>query len=218
LEIRIYEICSKCSESIYLARLYFNPATIFFIQNYLRNKEKTLFGGEPMTEIFFLYSIGDWVVHCTYGIGQIKKVEVKPIDGELVPCFQVKTQNGAQWWFPQKDADNPRVRPIASQEVLQRAQEELQEPVQELDPDKNLWKHRIDEVIVSGDFIAITQIVRDLTVLQTQRRLNQIEAKSLSLFKNRLLREWSATMDTDIEAIRPKLKRYLKVCKERAIA
>jgi RNA polymerase-interacting CarD/CdnL/TRCF family regulator len=163
-----------------------------------------------MNEIASLYSIGDWVVHYAYGIGQIEKIEEKPINGDPVPCFLVKAQNGAHWWFKRSNAENPRVRPVASPDVLQRAEEELQKPVQDLELDKKLWKNHIDEVMAGGSFIQITQIVRDLTILKTKRKLNQIENKALDLFKNRLLSEWSATMDTDIEAVGRKLKRYLQ--------
>jgi RNA polymerase-interacting CarD/CdnL/TRCF family regulator len=169
-----------------------------------------------MTEMISLYSIGDWVVHHSYGVGQIKKIEEKPIHGGLVACFRVKTKDGAYWWFPRNGADNPRIRPVASQNMLQRAQEEFQEPVRDLDPDRNMWKSRIDEVRAGDDLIAITQMVRDLTILQTQRKLNQTEVKALSYFKDHLLKEWSATMNIDVEDIRPKLNRYLQACRERA--
>jgi len=171
-----------------------------------------------MTEIASLYSIGDWVVHYAYGIGRIEKIEDKPINGDPVPCFQVKAQNGANWWFKRSGAENPRIRPVASPDVLLHAEEELQEPIRDLELDKNLWKKHIDEVMMSGDFIAIAQIVRDLTVLKTKRKLNQIESKSLNLFKNRLISEWSATMDTDIEAVGRKLKRYLQKYKNATTA
>jgi RNA polymerase-interacting CarD/CdnL/TRCF family regulator len=169
-----------------------------------------------MTEIITPYSIGDWVVHHAYGIGQIKEIEEKPIHGELVVCFQVKTHEGAYWWFPRNGADNPRIRPVASQNLLQRAQKELQEPVQNLDPDRNMWRSRIDEVRAGDDLIAITQMVRDLTILKTLRKLNQTELKALSHFKDHLLGEWSATMNTEVEAVRQKLNQFLRVCKEQA--
>lgn len=171
-----------------------------------------------MNKVKTIYSIDDWVVHYSYGIGQIQKIEEKPINGELTPCFQVESQNGAQWWFPNDGVENPRIRPVASENMLKRAKIELQEPVQGLDPDKNLWKIRINEVTASGDFMAISQILRDLTVLRTQRKLNQMEVKAFNLFKDRFLSEWSATTNKDIDAIRPKFKSYLKVCEDRAMA
>ena len=124
------------------------------------------------------------------------------------------TQNGADWWFPQYGAENPRVRPVATIETLQCALDEFEKIVLDLDPDKNLWKSRMDEVMKSGELIATAQIMRDLTVLRTQRKFNQMETKAFGLFKDRLLREWSAIMNTIIEVIEPELKRYLRVCKE----
>ena len=171
-----------------------------------------------MFELDSQYLIGDWVVHYAYGIGQIKKIEQKPIHGEPQDCFQVTTQNGADWWFPKYGADNPRVRPVATKEKLQCALDEFEKIVLDLNPDKNLWKGRMDEVMKSGDLIETVQIMRDLTVLQTQRKFNQMETKAFALFKDRLLREWSAVMNINIAKIEPELKRYLRVCKEGAIA
>jgi RNA polymerase-interacting CarD/CdnL/TRCF family regulator len=164
-----------------------------------------------MTKIISSYSIGDWVVHHAYGIGQIKEIEEKPIDGKQVDCFRVKAMAGAEWWFPKNGADNPRIRPVASQDMIQRAQTELQQPGSDLDPDRDMWKTRINEVRASDDLIATSQIVRDLTILKTQRKLNQTESGALKHFTDRLLREWSATMNMDVKAIQLILNRYLRV-------
>lgn len=162
-----------------------------------------------MTETISPYSIGDWVVHHSYGIGQIKKIEKKLIGGNLVACFRVNIKNG-NYWFPSNITDNPRIRPVASLNILHHAQKELQKTSRDLDLDKDLLKLRIDEVRASDDLIATSQIVRDLTNIKTQRKLNQTERNALSHFTERLLREWSATMNTDVEIVRPELKRYLQ--------
>jgi RNA polymerase-interacting CarD/CdnL/TRCF family regulator len=167
--------------------------------------------GVPVAEKIFPYAIGDWVVHHAYGIGQIKKIEERPIRGELAACFQVKTKDGAEWWFPQKGANNPRIRPVASKDVLQQIQAELQEPVRDLNIDKSIWKTRIDEVRASDDLLATGRMVRDLTILKTQRKLNQTESGALNHFTDRLLREWSATMNMDVNAIQQIIDRYLRV-------
>jgi RNA polymerase-interacting CarD/CdnL/TRCF family regulator len=167
--------------------------------------------GALVTERSITYSIGDWVVHHAYGIGQIKDVEKKPIRGEQVICFRVTTNAGAEWWFPQNETDNPRIRPVASPDVMQRIQTELQQPIGDLDPDRDIWKSRINEVRASDDLIATSQIVRDLTLLKMRRRLNQTESSALSHFTERLLREWSATMNMDVIAVQKILNRYLRV-------
>ena len=162
------------------------------------------------------YTIGDWVVHHDYGIGQIREIEEKPIHGELIVCFRVKAKEGSEWWFPRIGAENPRIRPVASLDILQRAQLELQKTDQDLDPDRNMWRLRISEVRASDDLIATSQLVRDLTILRTQRKFNQTEATALNHFTDRLLREWAASLNVEVEAVRPKLNRLLQVCKEQA--
>jgi RNA polymerase-interacting CarD/CdnL/TRCF family regulator len=153
------------------------------------------------------YAVGDWVVHQAYGIGQIKKVEVKPIHGEQMKCFQVKTKDGA-FWFPKDRPDNPRIRPVVTPDIIHQVIKELGEPVVDLDLDRKMWKKRIDEVKASDDLIAASQIVRDLIILRTQRKLNQTEEIALN--------EWSAAMNMDIGIVRRKLDNYLRACKERA--
>ena len=65
------------------------------------------------------YTIDDWVVHTHYGVGQIKRIEVKPIHGEDTKCFKVTTKDGT-FWFPTTDDDNPRIRPVASKEIIHK--------------------------------------------------------------------------------------------------
>ncbi len=44
---------------------------------------------------------GDWIVHKSYGVGQIRKIETKPIHGKEVNAFRVKTKT-AVYWLPIK--------------------------------------------------------------------------------------------------------------------
>ena len=158
--------------------------------------------GEP------LYAIDDWIVHRSYGVGQVMKVEVKPIQGEQTECFMVQTQNGV-YWLPIDRLDTPRIRPVATSDRVEKALIELQNSDLSLDPDRMYWKERIEDVKENGGLVAISQLVRDLTLLRTLRRLNQTEEGALNLLTERLLREWSACVHKDIDRIRPTLKAYL---------
>ena len=50
------------------------------------------------------YSIGKWVVHSQYGVGQIKKTEMMPLHGEQTECFKVHV--GIALFYQIKCADN----------------------------------------------------------------------------------------------------------------
>ena len=67
-----------------------------------------------MVESLPEYTIGDWVVHQAYGVGQIKKIEVKPIHGEQVKCFRVNTKDSS-FWFPKNCPDNLEFAPSSRQ-------------------------------------------------------------------------------------------------------
>jgi RNA polymerase-interacting CarD/CdnL/TRCF family regulator len=162
-----------------------------------------------MVESLPEYTIGDWVVHLSYGVGQIKKIEVKPIHGEQVKCFRVNTKD-SDFWFPKNRPDNPRIRPVVTPDIIERVIKELQKPDFDMDPDRKVWKKRIDETKTSDDLIATSQIVRDLNILRTQRKLNQTEEKALNDFTERMIDEWSTTMKTDSSVVRRELNEYIQ--------
>lgn len=169
-----------------------------------------------MTKIIHPYSIGDWVVHHAYGIGQIKQIDERPFQGKPIAYFRVEIKDNACWWFPRNSVDNPRIRPVASRDTLHLAQNELQKIIQDVEIDRDMLLIRIEEVRASDALVATSQLVRDLTILQTQRNLNQTEKTALGHFTDRLIREWAAAMNVDIETVRLKLHDFLQVSKERA--
>jgi len=155
------------------------------------------------------YKPGDWIVHKRYGVGQVEKIEIKPIHGEETRCLRVTIQDGV-YWLPVGDQDNPRIRRVASSNHLQQAIEELSNVDQDLEEDRKLWKQRIEEVRSEGNLIEMSQLVRDLTLLSTQRRLNQTEETALKSLMERMLQEWSAASSRDIDTIRPTLNSFLQ--------
>ena len=154
------------------------------------------------------YSVDDWVVHSYYGVGQIKRVEVKPINEEDMECFKVKTKDST-FWFPTKDTENPRIRPVATQEMMKKVVGQLKRKPNMLDQDKTLWKKMIEEVQAEGDLLSISMLVRDLSAQQIVRNLNQTEKNALEHFKERLLREWASITQEEIEQLRATLHAHI---------
>lgn len=155
------------------------------------------------------YSVDDWIVHTHYGVGQIKRIETKPIHGEDTKCYKVKT-NDCTYWFPTTDIDNPRIRSVASKEIIQKIIKNLRRKPSKLDTDRRFWKGRIDEVRSDGDLVSISLIIRDLSAQKLIRQLNQTEEDALDHFKERLLREWVSITNDDIEELRSDLHDYIQ--------
>jgi len=156
-----------------------------------------------------IYSLGDMVVHRFYGVGQIEDVECKPLNGVEVECFKVKTENGI-YWFPTDSLDNPRVHPVASEELIQKAIEILRSTPRSFENDPLQWKERIDDVQTKGDFLAISGLVRDLAALKMKKKLNRTQDQALNNMEERLLKEWAASLEVDAKSIRPMLHAYLQ--------
>lgn len=166
-----------------------------------------------MTKLSSMYSLGDKVVHRSYGIGKIDAVECKLLNGIDVECFKVKTDNG-HYWFPTDRMDNPRIHPVASKELVKKGIEILRSTPQELANDHLEWKERIDDVQADGDFLAISELVRDLSVLKAKKKLNRTQGQALKILEDRLLREWAASSEVEVNSIRPKFQGYLKESKD----
>jgi RNA polymerase-interacting CarD/CdnL/TRCF family regulator len=155
------------------------------------------------------YSLGDRVIHHYYGAGQIDSIERKLLNGVEVECFKVKTKNSV-YWFPTDSVDNPRIHPVASQELIQRAIEILRSAPHGFENDPIQWKERIDEVKTDGDFLAVSSLVRDLAALKSKKKLTLNQTQALKILEDRLLREWAASLDVDAKSIRPRLRAYLR--------
>jgi RNA polymerase-interacting CarD/CdnL/TRCF family regulator len=99
---------------------------------------------------------------------------------------------------------------VASEELVQRAIEILRSAPEDLENDPVQWEERIDNVKTDGDFLAVSSLVRDLAALKTKKQLNSIQAQALKNLKDRLIREWAASLDVNAITIRPKLNAYLR--------
>jgi len=153
------------------------------------------------------FSSGDWVVHTFYGVGQIKKIEMKTIDGESMKCFRVRTKDGV-YWFPKSVGENPRIRPIAKRNVIEQVVRNLRRKATKIDMNKDrmYWRERIKQVKCDGDILSISKLVRDLSSVHVLRKLNQTEENALKLFEERLVREWASIVQQDVENVRPKME------------
>lgn len=155
------------------------------------------------------YSPGDWVVHSFYGVGQITRIEVKPIQEIETICYKVKTKDSI-YWFSTTDFGNPRIRPVASEEIFQEVIKNLRSKASTQDTDRKLWKQMIEDVQADNDLISISILVRDLSTQQAIRGLNQNERDALNLYKERLLGEWASILPEEVEKLRPRLHGYIQ--------
>lgn len=166
------------------------------------------------------YTVGDWIVHHLYGVGQIKKQEKKRLSQEKTLCYRVKT-NDSTFWVPVENADNQRIRPITSNSALRKALRQLRRAPNVMPANHKKRESRIKQVKVKGTLTSICSLVRDLSARERQKSLNTTERRALDFFKGLLLSEWSICAEISLEDARQELQKYLneglaKVPAERA--
>jgi RNA polymerase-interacting CarD/CdnL/TRCF family regulator len=162
-----------------------------------------------MKEFVPIYSLGDQVVHRNYGIGRIVGIESKRLNEIEVECFKVKTGN-SMYWFPIESTDNPRIHLVATEKLIREAVEILSSAPHGLHDDIFQWKERIGQVQNDGNFLAISSLVRDLSVLKMVKKLTRTQDQALNNLKARMLKEWAASLEVDQKSLQPKLDACLQ--------
>ena len=136
------------------------------------------------------YSKGDWLVHPSYGIGQVKKVEKKKIEGEKIEFYRVEGEN-TTYWLPVGQLEASRVRRLATRRQFRKAIKLLKRTPREMDPDHTKRRSRIKEVMSTGSLRSVVRAVRDLSARNSDKRLSDTERRSLEQFIDSLVEEWA---------------------------
>jgi RNA polymerase-interacting CarD/CdnL/TRCF family regulator len=162
-----------------------------------------------MTEKKRKFSSGDWLVHLTHGIGQVRRIEKKTFGGKKAKYFRVENKNSV-FWVPVEHTKQNRIRPVASPYQLRKALKVLKKPPREETFNYKQRQELIKKTRSNGSLPMICELVRDLSAMQAEKSLGENDRRSLTFFKNLLLKEWSICADTTIEDVKLQLKKLLR--------
>ena len=155
------------------------------------------------------YSVGDWLVHALYGIGQIVAVETKFFSQQEQVCYKVKTKDST-FWVPVDQIDNKRVRSLAAPERIKRALQVLEKPPRPLSTDYKKRDKQIIEAKSDRSLRSRMELIRDLTVYEKKNGLSKSNRDTLERIRQRFLEEWSVCMEIELKEARQQLDRMLR--------
>lgn len=155
-----------------------------------------------------MYAKGDWLVHPSYGIGQVKKIEKKKIEGQKIKFYRVEGDN-TTFWLPVGKLENSRVRRLATRRQFRGAIKLLKKTPREMDPDHLKRRTRIKEVMSTGSLRAVVRAIRDLSARDSEKRLSDTERRALEQFIDTLVEEWAITEEIDEHEARTELQEML---------
>ena len=161
-----------------------------------------------MTINMTTFSVGDWIVHRQYGIGQIQQKEEKTISGTREEYYRVKTPD-SEVWLPIKKLDQSWFRPLATPVELDEAKTILRNPPRQMDTNFMKRKDRINKVQSENAIPAIARLIRDLCARQLHKSLSDTEQRALRHLTERFIAEWSVCMNLELDLVRNQLNNML---------
>jgi RNA polymerase-interacting CarD/CdnL/TRCF family regulator len=134
---------------------------------------------------------GDMVMHWTYGIGQVLKLEERDLAGSKTLYYAVQVRDMTVW-VPADDKVGSRLRSPTPKPRFKRLLAVLSSPSEPLPEDRLERKNRLLELLKDGRPESLCQVVRDLSAYQKQkgRPMNDNDQMILRQSRNTLLGEW----------------------------
>ena len=139
------------------------------------------------------FKIGDKVIHWTYGLGEIVRIEEKPINDNLTNCYVFQTSD-MTIWIPIDEVQQHSLRQPTKPDEFVRLYDILGSPGEKLDEDRVMRKNQLMTQLKDGQLASICKVVRDLTYYKRSSKLNDQERYLLERAEKSLLTEWTYSL------------------------
>jgi len=154
------------------------------------------------------YQIGDPVVHCTYGMGEVVGVEEKTMGGETRRYYVVKVGT-LTLWTPVDDPEGSNLRPPASRTEFQASLKIIHTAGEPLADNKYQRQSQVVQRLKKKSLEEICSIIRDLVAWSRVHRLTKDDSDLLRRAEDILLDEWELSLGTSRDIARQELNRLL---------
>ena len=135
---------------------------------------------------------GDYVVHPTYGVGSIVRLEERQLAEAEVRLYYVLAIDKGTVWVPVRSNGSTLLRAVTSKQELDQYRVLLKSRPAALERDYKKRRLEINERLKQGSFWVLCEVVRDLTAHGWKWRIGEGEAALLLQACNNLSREWAA--------------------------
>lgn len=140
-----------------------------------------------------LFKVGDKVVYPAHGVGVIDSMQVSSIGGMEHKFYKITIlDNGAKIMVPVSQVDTVGLRKIVDAKTIEKVYDILKD--RKVTIDTQTWNRRYREYtqkLKSGSLFEIAAVIRDLSVLKTDKELSFGERKMLDTAQGLLVKEIS---------------------------
>jgi CarD family transcriptional regulator len=145
-----------------------------------------------MQEHIMQFKTGDYVVHPSYGVGNITRLEERRLAEQEMRLYYVITADKSTVWVPVDANGATGLRRLTPKSDLERYRRVLKSHPVPLAKDHHKRRLEIIERLKQGTFQTACEAIRDLTAHGWRKRLNDADAALLQKIRESLCREWAA--------------------------
>ena len=135
------------------------------------------------------FHAGDPVMHWTYGLGQVVRLEETDLSGTNILYYAVQIGDMTVW-VPADGKLESRLRPPTTEPGFKKLMGILSGPGRPLPEDRQERRSQLLELLKDGRAESLCQIIRDLTASQKIKSLSDNERTLLKQSRASLLGEW----------------------------
>ena len=136
------------------------------------------------------YQTGDWVVHCTHGVGQVQGIEERTYGEQSLVYYMIQI-NDLTIWVPADENIGRRLRSPSSRSDFQKLFDTLTSPPESLPTDRRQRNQYLLERVNDGSAESLSRAIRDLSALRKERTWCEYDRELLRRIQKTLVGEWS---------------------------
>jgi RNA polymerase-interacting CarD/CdnL/TRCF family regulator len=154
------------------------------------------------------YQTGEWVVHCTHGLGKVLGIEERTMDGNRSLYYEIQASD-LTIWVPMDENLESRLRLPSSATEFREIISTLSEPAEALPEDFRQRNLQIHTRLKDGGAEARCKVLRDLTAYRHNRALSDHDRDLMTKVRKTLIGEWSFSLSITREEAEMELHRSL---------
>ena len=151
---------------------------------------------------------GDTVMHWTYGLGKVVRLENRQLLGQKTLYYAVQVGDMTVW-VPADDHLDTRLRKPSSKAQLRKLRLLLSRPGVTLPIDRHERKTLLLELLKDGRAESLCKVIRSLVGFSKTHPLNDNDQALLKRAQTALLAEWGYALSVPPDQIELQLKRLL---------
>ena len=132
---------------------------------------------------------GDAVMHWTYGLGKVIRLEERVLSGKKELYYAVQIGDMTVW-VPADDKLENRLRPPTSKAGFKKLMDVLSSPGEPLPDDRHERKTLLTELLKNGRAESLCKVIRNLSTYRHVRSLNDNDQALLRRTEESLIGEW----------------------------